>query len=121
MTAKMGTKMSRAHKGARHWWAQRISAVVLIPLSGWFTWNIIDRIDDGDFAVRAWLGEFGIAPAMMVYLVMLFFHSQLGLQVIVEDYIASPSMRRIAMLMLYLINILAAAAALYSVARVVYL
>ena len=108
------------HKGSRHWWLQRISALLLIPLTVWFMFAILDRIGDTHGRVTAWIAEPGVAPALIAYLVVLFFHAQLGSQVIVEDYISSPGTRQKTLRALQVINWLAAAVSVYSVVRIAY-
>lgn len=104
--------------GARHWWLQRITAVILIPLTVWFVFAIRAHIT-ADFAVaRAWLAEPLVAVALIIYLTVLFFHAQLGLQVIVEDYVAAARRGKV-LLCIKLINIAACAVAIFSVLRTV--
>ena len=109
-----------AHKGARHWWLQRLTALVLIPLTLWFVFAILGRIDDAHWLAAAWVAEPRVAWALIAYLVFLFFHAQLGLQVIVEDYVSAPGARRKTLWALQAVNWLGAAVAVYSVARIAF-
>lgn len=78
--------LGSAKEGIEHWWRQRITAVALVPLMLWFVGSIIAH-SGGDYsAVVIWLRA-PLATLMMVLLLTaLFYHTALGLQVIVEDY-----------------------------------
>jgi succinate dehydrogenase / fumarate reductase membrane anchor subunit len=71
------------------WWAERVSALALVPLTLWFVALIMAHLG-GDYAeVLAWLHIPAVLIAMILLLVALFHHTALGLQVIVEDYVHS--------------------------------
>ncbi len=81
--------LGSAKVGAKHWWAQRVSAVALVPLTLWFLGAIIAHAG-GDYAtVIGWLKTPLASLAMIVLLLALFHHTALGLQVVVEDYLHS--------------------------------
>jgi succinate dehydrogenase / fumarate reductase membrane anchor subunit len=81
--------LGSAKNGVRHWWAQRITAVALLPLSVWFVALIVAHAGS-DYAVfKAWTRTPLASGCMILLLIALFHHSALGLQVVVEDYIHS--------------------------------
>lgn len=81
--------LGSAKNGVRHWWAQRITAVALLPLSVWFVALIVAHAGS-DYAVfKAWMRTPLASGCMILLLIALFHHSALGLQVVVEDYIHS--------------------------------
>src|SRR6185312_1252716 len=95
--------LGSAHQGLHHWWVQRLTALALVPLTLWFVIEIIRLIhgagggDPGatyqDFL--AWLASPLNATLMIVFLGVSFHHAQLGVQVVLEDYVAGHG-RRIA-------------------------
>ncbi|MDA8021402.1 MAG: succinate dehydrogenase, hydrophobic membrane anchor protein [Gammaproteobacteria bacterium] len=111
---------ANAQKGAHHWLWQRATAVALAVLSVWFVFEILGRVDDAHGAAMAWVAHPGVAAALIIYLVALFWHAQLGLQVIAEDYIASDGARRKSVRAFAAINTLAALAAIAAVARIAF-
>ena len=81
--------LGSAKNGVRHWRAQRITAVALLPLSVWFVALIVAHAGS-DYAVfKAWMRTPFASGCMILLLIALFHHSALGLQVVVEDYIHS--------------------------------
>jgi len=105
------TVASKPAHASRHWLWQRATAVALVPLTLWFVFNILSAIGDSHAAVVAWAAQPGVAAALIAYLAAMFYHAQLGLQVIVEDYVAAPATRARLLLALRLINGVAAAIA----------
>ena len=81
--------LGSARAGSAHWWAERVSAVALVPLTLWFIASIIAHSGDDHAAFTAWLGTPLVSAAMILLLIALFHHTALGLQVVVEDYVHS--------------------------------
>jgi succinate dehydrogenase / fumarate reductase membrane anchor subunit len=95
MTAKYQSPLGRvrgqgpAKAGTEHWWLQRLSAVLLIPLGVWFVcsaWWLVMREASYE-VVSAWLRGPVAATLMILFGAALFFHLKLGLQVVIEDYV----------------------------------
>lgn len=81
--------LGSARSGAQHWWAQRVSAIALIPLTLWLIVAIILH-RGADYAhFVAWMRNPITDILMTLLLIALFYHTALGLQVIVEDYVHS--------------------------------
>ena len=81
--------LGSSKSGTSHWWAQRVSALALIPLTLWFIYSVIKFIGMDLFAFSAWLNEPGSVLLLSLFLIALFYHMQLGLQVVIEDYVHS--------------------------------
>ena len=105
-------------EGAHHWWLQRVSALALVPLTLWFVWAILIHIGAEHHVATAWIAQPEVALLLILYLLFTFFHAQLGLQVVIEDYISSEGVRMVILLVMKAVNLLAAAAALFSVLRI---
>jgi succinate dehydrogenase / fumarate reductase membrane anchor subunit len=78
-----------AKSGARTWWAERLSAVALVPLMLWFVAALIMHTTADYAAFVAWMRSPATLILMVLLIAMLFHHTALGLQVIVEDYVHS--------------------------------
>ena len=75
------------HQGGRHWLLERVTSVALVPLTLWFVVSAVS-LSGADYAeVRLWLGGPFNTTFMLLLVGTLFWHTQLGLTVIVEDYV----------------------------------
>jgi succinate dehydrogenase / fumarate reductase membrane anchor subunit len=74
------------HAGAHHWRAQRVGALALIPLTIWFLAALICMPDFSLETVHAWVASWRVAPLCLLVFVVAW-HSQLGVQVVIEDYV----------------------------------
>jgi succinate dehydrogenase / fumarate reductase membrane anchor subunit len=77
-----------AKEGLRHWWGQRVTALLLIPLMIWFVAGLVAHTGADHAAVTDWLGEPVTYGLMLVLLAAAFWHGALGLQAVIEDYVA---------------------------------
>lgn len=85
--------LGSAKEGTHHWWMQRVTAIALVPLTLWFVITIIG-VAGADYAqATALLGNPLVAVLMVLTIVATFYHAQLGLQVVYEDYIANHWLR----------------------------
>lgn len=91
--------LGSAKEGVHHWLMQRVSSLLLVPLSVWFVASLVGLLGAEHATVTAWLSHplsFGL---MTLLLVTVFYHAQLGLQVVLEDYIANEGARIAAILL----------------------
>ena len=78
------------HSGVHHWTTQRISSVLLIPLTLWLLWAI-SALAGADYdAAKMFFGQPLHAVMAAVMAGVVFYHAQLGIQVICEDYLYPP-------------------------------
>ncbi len=83
-------------KGASaHWWSQRLTALCLIFFGSWFIVSLVMMDNFQFFYIRDWI----LRPLNSIILVLfglsLTYHSSLGLDVIIEDYMHQPSQRKL--------------------------
>src|SRR5579863_4803553 len=85
--------LGSAKEGVGHWWAQRVTALALVPLALWFVIAIVELAG----ADRALFVDWVRQPLPGVFLVLLliatFYHGALGLQVVIEDYVENETVR----------------------------
>ena len=79
--------LGSAKEGSKHWWLQRLSAVALIPLSMWFAVSVMTYASADYQSVLQWIHSPIITVLFLLLIVALFYHAQLGLQVVIEDYV----------------------------------
>lgn len=79
--------LGAAHNGTTHWWMQRISSIMLIPLSFWFVTYAKQLTTANYVQISAWLAEPLNSFFAIAWVITVFYHAALGLQVILEDYV----------------------------------
>jgi len=105
-------------EGSHHWWAQRISALALIPLTLWFVFSVIHHMENTHAAVLSWFEQPAVAVLTVLYLCFMFFHARLGLQVVIEDYVHREGMKVVCLLISTGVIIFAAAVSIFAVLRI---
>ena len=86
--------LGSAKHGVGHFIGQRVSAFALLGLTIWGAWSAVTIAPGGYDGARAWLAS-PINAALIVLLVVTgFYHAQLGMRVIVEDYIEDQRSER---------------------------
>ncbi|MDY0066437.1 MAG: succinate dehydrogenase, hydrophobic membrane anchor protein [Steroidobacteraceae bacterium] len=79
--------LGSAKEGAGHWWSQRVSAAALVLLTLWFVVALL-RLDGFEYeTLAAWAAAPVNAALLLLLTVVLVYHSMLGVQVVVEDYV----------------------------------
>jgi succinate dehydrogenase / fumarate reductase, membrane anchor subunit len=90
--------LGSARSGSKHWWAQRLTAIALVPLTLWFIWSVLRLTNASQADVADWLSS-PVRMALMLALIFATFqHLQLGLQVVIEDYVPQEGIKLAAVL-----------------------
>ena len=112
--------LGSAKDGTGHWWAQRVSAVALIPLTLWFLLSLLS-LPALDYAtVRAWLSV-PLSGLLAVLLVaVLTYHSYLGTTVVIEDYVHAAGTKLLSLLLLRFLYVLVAGAGIFAILHVAF-
>ena len=79
--------LGSAKTGAHHWWMERLSAIILVPLSLWFLIALVSHLGASREVVAAWIAKPHISVLMAALMLALFWHVKMGLQVVIEDYV----------------------------------
>jgi succinate dehydrogenase / fumarate reductase membrane anchor subunit len=79
--------LGSAKDGVNHWWIQRLTATALLLLAPWFAWLVLGLIGADHYTVRQALAQPLNASLLLAFVLSLFWHAQLGLQVVIEDYV----------------------------------
>ena len=83
--------MGPAKSGGHHFYVQRLTALALIPLVLWFSYAVACLASDGVTLseARAFVGHPCNQTLLICLIIMTFYHSALGFQVVLEDYVRS--------------------------------
>ena len=79
--------LGAAKSGVSHWWAQRLTALALVPLAVWFVASVAGLTGADHGAISAWAGSPLVAGLLILTILATFYHAYLGIQVVVEDYV----------------------------------
>ena len=79
--------LGSAKDGTGHWWAQRLTALALVPLTLWFCVAVIALSGADHAAVADWAGSPVVAGLLILLIAATFYHAYLGVQVVIEDYV----------------------------------
>jgi len=117
---KRARGLGAAKSGTDHFWKQRVTAIILAPLAIWFVYTLISLVGVDLHTARAIIAKPWNAIIFSVFLVTMFWHARLGIQMVIEDYIHS---RKVEIALFFVINFLfglGAVASLYAIARIAF-
>ncbi len=107
-----------AKAGAHHWWAQRLSAIALVPLFLWFVASLV-AIGTADYATAiAWMRSPWNSALLVLLIAAMFYHAQLGMQVVFEDYISTHWLQVTSIILVRFLAILLAVVSIIAVLRI---
>lgn len=110
--------LGSAKSGVHHFWVQRLTALALIPLVIWFAISLVTMSGADYGMVRAWIGS----PVAMVLLILTIViglhHGQLGLQVVIEDYVHNDGAKLALIVAVKFIAVLFGLAAVVVIMRI---
>ena len=78
------------HSGVHHWYAERITAIALVPLTIWFIISVLRMVGASQSMVAIWVASPLNAALLLALIAITFHHMQLGIQVVLEDYTPNP-------------------------------
>jgi succinate dehydrogenase / fumarate reductase membrane anchor subunit len=112
--------LGSAKDGTGNWWAQRVTAIALIPLTLWFLFSLLllPGLDYG--TVKTWLA-LPISSFLAVLLIaVLTYHSYLGTTEVVADYVHTAGMKILLLLLLRFLYVLCGGASIFAILRVAF-
>ena len=112
--------LGSAHHGLAHWWAQRITAVALVPLMLWFVAHICAAVGADYATARASLHQPVNAILTILLVLAGFHHGQLGLQVVIEDYVHVGWAKISLIVLVKLLAVALGAACIFAVLKVAF-
>lgn len=123
---KQGTAIGRvrglgsAKSGAHHWWLERLTSISTLMLFIWLLVALLrlPRLDHE--MVTEWLASPLAAVPMLLLIVSTFWHTKLGMQVIIEDYVHEEGMKLFTITLLNFFVIALGALAFFSVLKIAF-
>ncbi|GGA74367.1 succinate dehydrogenase, hydrophobic membrane anchor protein [Arenimonas soli] len=111
--------LGSAKDGTGHWWHQRLSAIALLLMGPWFVILMVGLIGADQERVRAVLAQPFTAAVLTAFVLSLFWHARLGLQVVIEDYVHGGAELLLQVIVKFAFAI-AAIASLLAIGRIVF-
>ncbi len=110
--------LGSARAGSRHWWSQRLTALALLPLTLWFIFSVIHLSGASRQVVVGWLSSPLTVGLMLALIVTTFHHLQLGVQVVIEDYVHDERLKTGGVLAVKALCVLLALVCIVSVLKI---
>jgi succinate dehydrogenase / fumarate reductase, membrane anchor subunit len=90
--------LGSAREGAKHWWAQTVTSLALVPLTLWFIWSVVRLAGASQADIVDWMASPVRLALMLALIITTFYHLRLGLRVVIEDYVHQPAVKLAAVL-----------------------
>ncbi|MEY4761039.1 MAG: succinate dehydrogenase, hydrophobic rane anchor protein [Pseudomonadota bacterium] len=119
--AKSGLRRGSARNGVHHWLAlHRVSSFALLPLSAWFACSLLALRGFDYAAVVAWLSSPWQAVLACLFVATSAWHSKMGIQVVIEDYVHGHGTKLLAMYVSQFVHVLVAMGGLFAVLKIAF-
>jgi succinate dehydrogenase / fumarate reductase, membrane anchor subunit len=112
--------LGSAKSGVHHWWLQRLTSIALVPLTIWFTVSLLSLPSLDHVTVIAWMAQSWTALLLILLVLVATYHSQLGVRVVVEDYIHNTGSRTLILVILTFVHVLLAVAGVFAILKVAF-
>jgi len=110
--------LGTAKSGLAHWWHQRLTAIAMIGLVAWMCVIIVMLVGADYAGAIAILSHPANAALIMLFIGVGFWHSSLGLQVVLEDYVAHEGVRLALVVAIRMVLVLLGAVSLLSMLKI---
>jgi succinate dehydrogenase / fumarate reductase membrane anchor subunit len=111
------TGLGAAHDGVGHWWAQRVTALALVPLGLWLTFALLSLPDLSYETAAAFVASPRNAVLLLILVPVLCYHGYLGVRVVLEDYVHGRTTHFTLLLLISFAFVVAGTAGMFSVLR----
>jgi succinate dehydrogenase / fumarate reductase, membrane anchor subunit len=107
-----------AKEGVHHWWLQRLTSVALVPLTVWFVVSLLSLPSFDLATVSAWMGQLWTAVFLILLVLTAAWHSQLGVRVVVEDYVHGHGAKALVLALVTFFHVVVAVAGVLAILKV---
>ena len=111
--------LGSAKGGTEHWWVQRLTAVALVLLGLWLALSLA-ALDLQSFASLVnWIRQPITSVLLVLAVSTALYHSYLGVQVVVEDYVHGKA-KVVALVLSAFVHAFFAVAGLFSIMKIAF-
>ena len=107
-----------AKEGTDHWWMQRVTAIALLILGPWFLISFAQIDGYSRVEMHAWVAIPLNSIMLLLASLTLAWHSVLGIQMVVEDYIHGPGLKVFALILNKFVHVILCVAAILAILKV---
>jgi succinate dehydrogenase / fumarate reductase membrane anchor subunit len=115
---KVARGLGSSQSGVGHWWTQRVTAAALVVLLIWFVITVLGLLHADYATALATVAKPWNALLLIIFLVTMFWHAVLGLQVVIEDYVHTRWKEVLSMVLIKFLAVLGALASVLAVLRI---
>jgi succinate dehydrogenase / fumarate reductase membrane anchor subunit len=110
--------LGSAKHGTQHFWHQRLTAVILVPITLWFTISLFQLSSLDYSGVLSWINSTINAVLLLVFIINAYYHAILGVRVVIEDYIHSEWQKIACLILVNILVLLAGLVAILAVFKI---
>jgi succinate dehydrogenase / fumarate reductase membrane anchor subunit len=115
---KIARGLGSSHSGVEHWWTQRLTAAALVLLGIWFVITVLCLLHADYATARATVAKPWNALLLIAFVLTMFWHAVLGLQVVIEDYVHTRWKEVVLLVAIKFLAVLGALASVLAVLRI---
>ncbi len=115
---KIARGLGSSQSGVGHWWTQRMTAAALVLLVVWFVATVLCLLHADYATARATVARPWNALLLIAFVLTMFWHAVLGLQVVIEDYVHTRWKEVVLLVAIKFLAVLGALASVLAVLRI---
>ena len=115
---KVARGLGSSQSGVGHWWTQRMTAAALVLLGGWFVITVLCLLHADYATAHATVAKPWNALLLIAFVLTMFWHAVLGLQVVIEDYVHTRWKEVVLLVAIKFLAVLGALASVLAVLRI---
>jgi succinate dehydrogenase / fumarate reductase, membrane anchor subunit len=112
--------LGSAGTGVHHWWVQRLTSLALVPLAIWLLVSLLTLPALDFVTLVSWIAGTWTATLLALFVLIASWHSSLGIQVILEDYVHDDGLKTLSLVLSGFIHVVLAAAGVFAILRIAF-
>jgi succinate dehydrogenase / fumarate reductase, membrane anchor subunit len=112
--------LGSAGNGVQHWWVQRLTSIALVPLAVWLLVSLLTLPALDFVTLVSWIAGTWTATLLALFVFIASWHSSLGIQVILEDYVHDDGLKTLSLVLSGFIHVILAAAGVFAILRIAF-
>lgn len=112
--------LGSAGDGVHHWWLQRLTSLALVPLAVWLLVSLLTLPALDFVTLVSWMAGLWTASLLTLFVLIASWHSSLGIQVILEDYVHDAGLKTLTLVVSGFAHAVLAAVGVFAVLRIAF-